>query len=227
MTALNAAMTRLQPLPPRIARLPVDERGYPIPFFAQREPTVDFRIVRPAALSACLKERRCWVCGEPRGRNYAFVLGPMCAVTRTNSEPPCHRDCAVWSAVACPFLTRPNMRRNERDMPEGAWTPGIAIRRNPGVVAVWVTRSFQPFRARGDVPGATPGLLFEVGDPTDILWFAEGRAATRAEVLASLQSGLPALESVARIDPRPAAARADLEARAAFIMARLPPGEAA
>ena len=71
--------------------------------------------------------------------------------------------------------------------------PGIAIMRNPGVALVWVTKQFGIWR----VPG---GLLFRPGDPEETLWFAEGRPATRDEILESIQSGLPNLEQLAAAD---------------------------
>lgn len=44
------------------------------------------------------------------------------------------------------------------------------------------------------------GILFTVGDPVETLWFAEGRPATRDEVLASIDSGLPILRQQAEQD---------------------------
>ena len=41
------------------------------------------------------------------------------------------------------------------------------------------------------------GLLFDIGDPKEALWFARGREATRDEVLASINSGLPILRGMA------------------------------
>ncbi len=37
-----------------------------------------------------------------------------------------------------------------------------------------------------------------MGEPESVEWYAEGRAATRAEVMASIESGLPNLEALAR-----------------------------
>jgi hypothetical protein len=43
-------------------------------------------------------------------------------------------------------------------------------------------------------------MIFKIGPPTRIEWFAEARPATRAEIVASVRSGLPALEDMARED---------------------------
>ena len=79
-----------------------------------------------------------------------------------------------------------------------------SLKRNPGVVLLWTTRSDpMPFRAPG-------GLLFTLPDPVSVLWFSEGRSATRAEVIASIESGLPALLELDGDDPR---AKAEVDRR--------------
>jgi hypothetical protein len=84
------------------------------------------------------------------------------------------------------------MRRNEKDIPEGCQeAAGFALKRNPGATGIWVTRSYVPFRAHG----GESGILFKLGDPEKVLWFANGRQATRAEVLASIETGLPLLRA--------------------------------
>jgi hypothetical protein len=180
----------LPPVPRRMQTLPI-RRGYPVPWFVAivdddyHFPTADAR-----KLKLALAKRLCWVCGQKLGTHFAFVIGPMCAINYNTSEPPSHRDCAVFSAIACPFLARPHMKRRT-EMPEGATNPaGIFLDRNPGVACVWVTRQFWKRPVAG-------GLLFKIGKPEEVLWFAEGRAATRGEVLASIDSGYPILHQVA------------------------------
>jgi hypothetical protein len=186
-------------MPPRIAMLERNKAGYPVPWFvAWIGGKPDFRVIRPGGIQIALRRKLCWVCGVPflRQEDRAFVIGPMCAVNRVSAEPPSHRDCAVYSATACPFLSVPNMTRRDRHMPEGASVPaGISIPRNPGVALVWVTgyRSWKTFPDGG-------GDLFNIGDPREALWFARGREATRAEVLASIDSGLPILRDMAERD---------------------------
>jgi hypothetical protein len=190
-------MTPAGEMPRRIAALPRSKAGYPVPWFAAwpgGEP--DFRVVGPGKVGKALARSLCWVCGHrfTAGADQAFVIGPMCGVNRTTAEPPCHEDCATWSAANCPFLATPQMVRRERHLPAGtAEPPGEMIRRNPGVALVWVT-GYLAWRRRRDPDG---GLLFDVGDPKRALWFARGRPATRAEVLASVTSGLPLLQEMA------------------------------
>lgn len=189
------ALSRFPDAPSRIQALPVDHRGFPVPWFvAYIDGIPDFRVVGPGKIAEAHNRNLCWVCGQPRGVFGAFVVGPMCAVNRTSSEPPSHLECARFSARACPFLTQPRMRRNEKDMPAEASAPaGEMITRNPGVALIWVTKSYRPFRAQG-------GHLFRMGDPTSVEWLAQGRSATREEVLASIDSGLPQLAVLAAQD---------------------------
>jgi hypothetical protein len=192
-------------LPVQLSRLPV-RRGYPVPWFVawldedgkplpRGQGTPDFRVLAPLAREQAIEESLCWICGErmsPRVA-YAFVAGPMCAVNRTSAEPPSHIVCADWSARACPFLARPHMIRREAGKPEDAIpAPGTMLMRNPGVALVWITKTAFAFR----IPG-TDDILLNMGEPLKTRWYAEGREATRAEIVASIDSGRPLLEAEA------------------------------
>jgi hypothetical protein len=85
------------------------------------------------------------------------------------------------------------MRRNEKDMPDHTPPGGEMIARNPGVTAIWMTQSYKPFRPH---QGA-PGVLFMIGDPEEVIFYREGRIATRAEILESIDTGLPQLRAMA------------------------------
>jgi hypothetical protein len=179
-----------------MASLPVDHRGFAVPFFVGwvDAETPDHRTADPLKRKRCVEEGRCWLCGDKLGRYLACVIGPMCAVNRNTSEPPSHTECALYAVQTCPFLTRPSARRRTAGLPDEVTdAAGIPLDRNPGVALVWITRTIQPYR--DPVAG---GLLFRVGDPVETLWFCEGRPATRAEVQTSFETGLPILYAYAR-----------------------------
>jgi hypothetical protein len=180
----------LPPIPERIAQLPRDYRGYPVPWFATWNPdgTPNFVTADNGKRVRAIKERLCWVCGQKLGRYLAFVIGPMCSINRVSAEPPVHRECAEFSVHACPFLLNPNMNRMPQKYAEGHQEPpGIMIARNPGVQAIWMCWEYLLVR---DGHG---GVVLSIGDPVEVEWFAEGRAATNREVCESIASGLPIL----------------------------------
>ncbi len=178
----------LPPLPRRFRSLPIDDRGYPVPWFvAFVDDKPDFRVARPNGLGEALRKRTCWLCGQPMGRFGAFVIGPMCAINRISSEPPSHRECAEFAVKACPFLVRPNAKRRDAKLPDDISAPsGIMIKRNPGVSLLWVSRNWHTMRVEN-------GVLINVGDPVDHSWWREGRAATHDEVWESIETGYPIL----------------------------------
>lgn len=175
--------------------LPVDDRGYPIPHFvAYVDGKPDHRVADPAKLVRAHNLGVCHLCGKPLGSFKAFVVGPMCGVNRISSDPPSHRECAEWAAVACPFLSRPHAKRRSALLPDGVeHAAGFAIQRNPGVTLVWVTKSYRVVKADGGIGG-----LFQMGDPTHVAFYAEGRAATPDEIEESVSSGLPLLREPAQ-----------------------------
>ena len=193
MRELNQRIRNL-PIPDRMRHLPISEEGSPIPFFVPYyDGRPEFRGFDPDKLRVCVQHKRCWLCGQPLGRFMVFTIGPMCAVNRVSAEPPSHYTCASYATKACPFLAQPRMRRNEKDLPEHLEPAGIMLRRNPGVTLLWVTRHYKPFKADG-------GVLFHVGEPYRVEFYAEGRAATHDEIMASIDSGMPTLRAMAERD---------------------------
>lgn len=217
---MSVRLLDIVPMPARIARLPRNQVGYPIPWFVADLPdgTRDFRIASADKKIHATRARLCWVCGDRLGQFVAFTIGPMCAVNRISGEPPSHRDCAVYSATVCPFLSTPSMRRRPTGTTGTIPAAGQMIERNPGVALVWVTRDYEWFRPEM----GHDGLLYNLGDPTDTLWLREGRTATRDEILAAVDSGMPLLHEACQHDDDPAASLADLEQQLQRAMALLP-----
>jgi hypothetical protein len=118
----------------------------------------------------------------------------MCAVNRLSAEPPSHWLCAQFAVKACPFLSKPLAKR--ADVSDLAHTnpAGVMIERNPGVTLIWGTKTY---RAERQPEG---GMLFRIGSPARLEWFAHGRRATRDEIIESIETGLPRLREMARLD---------------------------
>jgi hypothetical protein len=197
MAKLNQRIVNIE-VPDRMRKLKISDEGYPVPWFV---PWVDgkpeFRGMDSEKFKTAVRLKRCWLCGEQLGKFMVFVIGPMCSVNRVSAEPPCHRSCAEYAARACPFLSQPKMRRNETDAPwdqvaENKRVAGIMIKRNPGVTLLWATEKYTVFRTPGG-----PGVLFRMGNPESVEFYAEGRKATRKEIMHSIESGLPELHKLA------------------------------
>lgn len=188
----------LPDLPPRIAKLPKDDRGYPVPAFvewmidgnpvARAYPGAypDFRYARSHFRAQAFRQGLCWICGEPTGVHKVYAIGPMCVINRTTMEPASHRQCAEFAVKACPFLVRPRMRRLPFGEDEPRQAAGTMIERNPGCVCLYETREAKAF-------AVDKNWLIRLGKPDRVDWWAEGRQATRAEITASIDSGFPLL----------------------------------
>lgn len=76
-------------------------------------------------------------------------------------------------------------------MPEGGSISGIPILRNPGVACLWFCRGFEVF------PDHKGECLIRLPGPSMVRWYREGRKATRAEIMESIDTGLPILREMA------------------------------
>lgn len=185
---LNESIRQIR-VPDLLLDRPVSSKGFLVPYFvAWVNGDWDFRVIYPEIRIDAMRRGVCWLCGKPLGTKKVFVAGPMCVVTKTSAEPPCHQSCAEYAVQACPFLVNPAMRRNDKDLPtESGNAPGVMIARNPGVTALLITTEWEPFSdGQGDV-------LIRMGDPVHVKWYRQRRAATQKEVLDSIESGLPIL----------------------------------
>lgn len=204
----------LSPIPARLRKRPI-ERGYPVPWFCEKVGDHwDFRIVDGRKFRPAIDQQLCWICGGKLGGYKAFTIGPMCAINRTISEPPSHRDCATFAIRACPFLNQRESRRNAANLPDGVNAPaGDGIDRQPGVSLLWITKGYRVMQVEN-------GILFKIGDPTAVEWFREGRPALRSEIMESIDSGYPILLAAAKEDG--SAAVRELETARDRAMALLP-----
>ncbi len=205
----------LPKLPETLRDVPVDARGYPVPFFvAWVDGQPDHRVIDPKKLVRCVREQLCWICGQPLRWPAVIVNGPMGCVNRVSSEPPSHEACARFSVTACPFLSRPHAHRREAGMPDGhCEAPGVMLKHNPGISLLWWTSRVEAFSV------ARARYLFSIGTPLRVEWWTQGRRATREEADQAIVAGLPHLVAMASDEEE----RATLQHQADELRAWLPP----
>lgn len=184
-------------MPDRIAALPRDARGYPVPYFVSYIDGVpEFRAIDPARWTQAVRQQLCWVCGCRLGRRFTFLIGPMCAVNRVTSEPPSHYECALFAALNCPFMVLPETKRRRANLAETRPAPGFHVERNPGVACLWTSNGYRVFRS----PHGGQGHLLQLQEPYSVEWFAHGEPATRKQVDKALASGMELLTQMAAMD---------------------------
>jgi hypothetical protein len=184
--------------------------GLPVPWFvAWVDGKPDFRVVDTQKMRIAHRNKRCMLCGETLGVHVSFTVGPMCTINRVSSEPPSHRDCCEYAVKVCPFLSDPEKGRRDANLPDHQSAAGFGVKRNPGVTAIWTTRSSTRFVAgKGN-----RGYLWKMGEPESVTWWCRGREATRDRGRGlDQQSGLPSLIELAK----PEGAAATGAARAVF-----------
>ena len=195
MNELNESIKHI-PIPRHMRNLPISDQGFLIPWFVAHleDGTPVPHLADPVKRLRAGRIGLCWCCGDWLGVHKSFVIGPMCSVTRTTSEPPNHLGCAEYAVQVCPYLRNPRMRRNPIDVGGTLSVPGLMIDRNPKVSLIWTTRHYRAF------PDHQGGVLYSIGDPESLAYYSEGRKATRAEVMESIETGIPRLHEIAKRD---------------------------
>jgi len=153
---------------------PIDHRGFYVPWFVTEKTDDglwDFQVVTPSRRNEAIRKNLCWVSGQELGVYQAFVIGPMCTINRVAGDPPVKREVGLWSAMVCPFLSRPLAKRPEISRPR--MKDPHMVEGNPGLCAVWVTKNY---RLSDRAP------VFHLGYPESLTWFTKGRKATKKEV---------------------------------------------
>lgn len=156
----------LPPMPPRIAQLPRDSRGYPIPWNVLRRASGEragepiFTVNDDRRAFRALRERLCPICGGPLGRWQWFTGGPRSAFDEHGwyLDLPGHRECAEYALAVCPYLSATKYLRRI-DVPDmsGIGTPLLmddTIDDNRPEVFVAVASP----RAEASLRGAPDGL---------------------------------------------------------------------
>lgn len=98
-------------IPERIAKLPTDKRGYPIPWNVLRghDGTPFFTINDDRKHFCAVAQGLCPLCGEKLGKWKWFVGGPRSAfdIAGAYIDLPMHHECATFALATCPYLAMP------------------------------------------------------------------------------------------------------------------------
>lgn len=100
------------PIPPMMAHLERDARGYPIPVTVLRgnDGKPHFAINDTSKRQEILRENRCPICGKHLNAGFWFVGGPRSAFDPNGAyiDPPIHHQCMRYALQVCPYLAAPN-----------------------------------------------------------------------------------------------------------------------
>jgi hypothetical protein len=179
---------------PRIRSLPINSKGYPIPFFVSYVNGLpDFRMVDEKKYMQCVANNVCYICGQPMGRHKSFVAGSLMLVNKMNVEPPMHHDCATYAVKACPFMLLPKSVRRTAGMPEEAiQMQGIQLPDNPGVAVIYTVPIYRFTMGQH-------GAMFHLPDDGVAEWYTEGRLCTREEAVRFLAEAIERMRTA--LDP--------------------------
>jgi hypothetical protein len=166
-------------MPPQVAALPRDPRGYPVFFavYVDAEGTPDFRVTDDAKRRQCWRERRCGICGDELGYWLWFIGGERSVANRLFSDPPMHEDCARYAMAVCPFLARPQAKyapdveeRADRLEEGGAevHVTDTTQTKRPAHMALYRTRRFEVVQLPAIAGG---GLSARAAPAKAIEWF--------------------------------------------------------
>lgn len=103
------------PIPARMAHLPRDRRGYPVPVIVMRndDGTPLFAANDGIVARQIIAEDRCEICGGKLLRGRWFVGGQLSAFAEHGHfmDAPMHDECAHYALRVCPYLAAPNYGR--------------------------------------------------------------------------------------------------------------------
>jgi hypothetical protein len=143
----------VNPIPDRIARLPRDKRGYPIPWNVQigKEDTPLFTVNDQEKHIEAILRQLCPICGERLGRWRWFVGGILSAFDPNGAYYDLcgHHECETFALQVCPYLSAPKYlgRLDVIDpskIPDGMTTTNITmIPERPEIFVAVASDKFQ------------------------------------------------------------------------------------
>jgi hypothetical protein len=120
-------------IPDRIARLPKDKRGYPIPWNVLRgvDDTPIFTVNDSEKHLEAIFKNLCPICGEPLGRWKWFTGGIRSAFDPNGAyyDLPGHHECEQFALSTCPYLALPQYL-GRIDVPDPSKVPEGTLLQN-------------------------------------------------------------------------------------------------
>lgn len=103
------------PIPLCMRHLPLDPRGYPIPYVVLRDANggAHFTVNDDRLTERCRRLDLCPICGDKLFRGRWFVGGPASAFDPNGAylDTGMHDECAHYALRACPYLAAPKYSR--------------------------------------------------------------------------------------------------------------------
>lgn len=126
------------PIPLWMKKLPIDKRGYPVPYiaFIDDSDNPQFTISDEYKRQFVIRKDKCAICGNKLLRYRALVGGPASAFLEESAylDPPMHPDCCRYALKVCPYLAAPSYIRRINDKKlDKANASGIAVLSDPTV----------------------------------------------------------------------------------------------
>lgn len=158
-------------IPDKMKALPLDHRGYPIPKFAHidSEGKPHFDICADDIHVRLVIPGMCFICGQPLGRHRFFIGGPISAKSHYFNDGPSHRECAIFSLKACPFLANRNfthMTENTKKHIPKKINTAVSTERPPATALI----ECRYYR----VTSVSGNIVIEAGEYEGIEWFCDG-----------------------------------------------------
>lgn len=142
------------PIPEFMKDLPVDPRGYPIPYIVLKDDdgTAHFIVNDHHAVVRCTRHDLCSICGKPLETLRMFVGGVRNAFHRNGAyiDPPMHPECCRYALQVCPFLAVPSYhgvkdvtKHIERVQADATFVDNTSVRGKPVMfVAIVVPQKY-------------------------------------------------------------------------------------
>jgi hypothetical protein len=115
-------MKRDIPIPDQMKGLPLDKRGFPIPFIVARDNAglPLFTVNDDRLTTRCIAESLCGICGlELTYGDLWWVGGPLSAFHPGGCyvDGPMHAECSTYALMACPHLAAPKYTKRLDALP--------------------------------------------------------------------------------------------------------------